>query len=42
MKTKKCSRCNHEWISRRDTPIQCPRCKSYNWQEKEREVVEYE
>lgn len=31
MKTNKCLRCGHEWVSRIDNPLTCPRCKLYNW-----------
>lgn len=27
-----CSRCNHEWITRIETPpVSCPKCKSIYW-----------
>ena len=32
MKTK-CKRCGHEWLSRVEKPRQCPRCRSYRWNE---------
>jgi predicted Zn-ribbon and HTH transcriptional regulator len=31
MEKNKCKRCSHDWISRIDSPLQCPRCKSYYW-----------
>jgi len=34
MEKEKCLKCEHEWISRIDTPMQCPKCKSYNWNKK--------
>jgi len=27
----KCSKCNHEWATKRDRPRMCPRCKSAYW-----------
>jgi hypothetical protein len=27
----KCHRCNYHWMSRKDNPVQCPRCKRYDW-----------
>jgi len=31
----KCKRCGHEWIARLEKkPEQCPKCKSYNYQDK--------
>ncbi len=35
MKEKsKCRLCKHEWISRTKDPLQCPRCKRYDWKNK--------
>jgi len=32
MNKLKCLRCDHEWFKRTDDdPLQCPKCKSYNW-----------
>jgi hypothetical protein len=28
-----CSHCGHKWIPR-IIPVQCPRCKTYNWNKK--------
>jgi predicted Zn-ribbon and HTH transcriptional regulator len=28
-----CKRCGHEWVSRVENPRQCPKCKSYDWNE---------
>ena len=27
----KCKKCGHEWLSRVEEPIECPKCKSYKW-----------
>lgn len=27
----KCGRCQHEWISRVETPVACPKCRSIFW-----------
>ena len=32
LQTLKCNRCNHTWIPRVN-PLQCPKCKSYYWNE---------
>ena len=32
LQTLKCNRCGHDWIPRVN-PIQCPKCKSYYWNE---------
>lgn len=31
MEKSKCIKCLHQWISRIEQPLQCPKCKSYNW-----------
>lgn len=30
---KRCRRCSHEWIPRRDNPALCPKCHSPYWNE---------
>ena len=37
METTKCLKCGHEWFSRTDKPLQCPRCKRYDWNKKKEE-----
>ncbi len=32
---KVCQKCEWKWQARKKTPVQCPRCKSYNWEKKE-------
>ena len=29
-----CQRCGHKWPKRVEKPMACPRCKSYEWDEK--------
>lgn len=39
MKKCKCKRpaCGHEWFQKSDKkPVQCPKCKSYKWDEPEK------
>jgi len=31
---KKCSKCNYEWKPRVDDPVECPNCKSRDWDKK--------
>lgn len=31
MKNNICSKCGHEWMSRVQKPLQCPKCKRYDW-----------
>lgn len=26
-----CQKCNYQWQPRVNKPVQCPKCKSYNW-----------
>ncbi len=26
-----CNKCGYEWLSRKGEPAQCPKCKSYEW-----------
>jgi len=26
-----CKKCGHFWVSRKEHPQQCPRCKRYDW-----------
>ncbi len=33
MEENTCKRCGSKWISRVEHPIQCPRCKSLDWDE---------
>ncbi len=28
---KHCKRCEYNWPSKKDNPVQCPRCKSPYW-----------
>ena len=28
-----CQRCGHTWTPRNGTPVACPKCKSYKWNE---------
>jgi len=28
-----CKKCGHRWVSRVENPRQCPKCKSYGWNE---------
>lgn len=30
-KIKGCLRCGHEWVSRKERPYVCPKCKSPYW-----------
>lgn len=30
-KNKQCVRCNYEWVSRVDDPVECPNCKHRKW-----------
>ncbi len=39
---KICKLCKHKWISRKKNPVQCPRCKRYDWEEKESKKGGYE
>ena len=29
--TKECKLCGHKWISQKENPLACPRCKRYDW-----------
>lgn len=29
----KCKLCGHEWESRLECPLACPRCKRYDWKQ---------
>ena len=29
----KCVKCGHQWIPRKENPVQCPWCKNKNWQD---------
>jgi len=31
---KKCLKCDYEWYSRIDNPVECPKCKSREWNKK--------
>ncbi len=31
MMLKTCKQCGHKWISRSDSPLRCPKCKSTRW-----------
>ena len=31
MEKSKCNFCQHEWVSRVEEPLACPRCKRYNY-----------
>lgn len=26
-----CVKCNYDWVSRKESPVQCPQCKSLKW-----------
>ena len=32
---KVCQQCGYTWVSRVEDPVQCPRCKRYDWDKKE-------
>ena len=36
----KCVKCKWEWQARVDVPVQCPRCKQYDWLVKKENEVE--
>ena len=38
MKKNKCNICGYEWDSRVDNPVQCPKCKRYDWKGDENEI----
>lgn len=31
----KCSKCQHEWETKLEHPLACPKCKRYDWKLKE-------
>lgn len=31
-----CKRCGHDWTPRSESPVSCPRCKSYEWDREKR------
>lgn len=34
MEKNNCKKCGHSWVQRsEEAPVQCPRCKRYNWNE---------
>jgi len=37
MEKNKCIKCGKEWVPRVERPEVCPRCKSYEWEKKEKE-----
>jgi len=37
IKIKKCLKCKYEWIARVENPVQCPNCKSMNWNKEEKD-----
>jgi len=37
IKICKCLRCNHEWPTKQDRPIICPKCKSAYWDKEKKE-----
>jgi len=37
IKILKCKRCEHEWASKQEHPLICPKCKSPYWDRKRRE-----
>lgn len=40
--TNKCIKCEHEWKSRKDNPLCCPRCKRYDWKNPSNQTNEKE
>ena len=35
MEKNKCQKCDYEWIPRTENkPVECPDCKSRNWEDK--------
>jgi len=39
LKIYKCLRCGHEWASRMDKPLVCPKCKSPYWAREKKEQL---
>jgi len=37
MNKKICKKCKHEWIPRVVEPMECPRCKSRDWDKEDKE-----
>lgn len=33
----KCSKCKYEWMARVENPLQCPKCKRYDWKNQVKE-----
>ncbi len=33
-----CATCGHKWIPRVENPLKCPRCQSFNYRGKDKEV----
>lgn len=36
MTKQKCLKCKHEWTARVEEPLQCPRCKRYDWNKEDK------
>jgi predicted Zn-ribbon and HTH transcriptional regulator len=34
-KKYKCKHCSYQWLSRVEVPVQCPRCKRYDYNKEE-------
>ena len=34
MSKKRCRKCGHEWLPRVDDPLECPNCKTRDWEDK--------
>ena len=39
MEKNKCIKCGNEWIPRIEDPKRCPKCKTYDWKQKENDKV---
>lgn len=35
-----CQKCLYEWVTRKENPKACPRCKSYNWNRHKKKEVD--
>ena len=35
---KKCLKCEHEWWSRVNNPVLCPKCKRSDWKDNKKEI----
>ena len=34
---KECKQCEYKWESKKEHPVQCPRCKRYDWDKDEKD-----